>query len=167
MRGPRRRTRKRSRTRHPIITACGVLAVVVLVVGVSLPAASFTHGEVPRGTSVDVTSDENGALALNTAQAVSINDTSDLVGVTNHLGRGVTVTVTLRSDSTDKGALAVDGTTDGNETSFTLASGGQETVRIEIPDDSSLTDDAVYFHVTVSGPGLTAAARDRSSPINA
>jgi Tfp pilus assembly protein PilV len=167
VRGPRRRSRRRSGTRHPLVTACGVALVALLVVGVSLPAASFTHGESPRGSAVDITSDENAALTLHTADAVYINDTSDLVAVTNHLGRDVTVTVTLRSDSTEKGDLVVDNTTVGNETSFTLAAGTQETVRIEIPDDSSLTDETVYFHVSVSESGLTADATDRSTPINA
>ena len=167
MRGPRRRTRRRSQTRHPLVTACGVLLVVVLVVGVSLPAASFTHSEAPRGASVDVASDGNAALTLDTAQAVYSNDTSKLVGVTNHLGRDVTVTVTLHSDSTGIGDLVVDNTTHGDEASFTLPRGANETVRIKIPDDSALTDEVVSFHVTGSAPGLTANARNRSAPVNA
>lgn len=163
----RRRSRQRRRTRNPIVTACGVLVVLVLVVGATLPAASFTHGAVPRGANADITMDESGALALNVADAVSANDTSDLVGVTNHLGRDVTVTVTLRSDSTDEGELVVDGTTVGDEASITLSQGANETVRIKIPGNSSLTDETVYFHVSASEPGLTANARDRSAPIDA
>lgn len=167
MRGPRRRTRRRARTRGPIVTACGVLVVVVAVLGAGLPAASFTYGEVPRTSDVDVVSDERAALALDTASEVTINDTSKLVTVTNQLGRGVTVTVTLRSDSADVGDIVVDGTNHGSETSFSLARGANETVRIKIPDDSSLTDDVVYFHVKASAPGLAANARDRSAPVNA
>lgn len=144
----------------------GVLIVVVLVVGVTLPASSFTHGELPRGSSVDVTSDENAALALDSAQAAYINDTSELVTVTNQLSSDVTVTVTLRDDSTHIGDLVVDGNTQGNETSFTLAEGGTETVQVQIPDDSSLTDETAYFHVRAAAPGVTVKAHDRRVEVN-
>jgi hypothetical protein len=89
------------------------------------------------------------------------------VNVTNNLGREVTVTVTIRNDSTSKGDLVVDGTNRGNETSISLADGATETVRVEVPDDSSLTDEVLYFHVTATDPGLEVTANNRSVPINA
>jgi hypothetical protein len=141
--------------------------LVVLVLGATLPAASFTEGHAPRGSDVAVASDENAALRLDTASAVYINETSDLVNVTNNLGREVTVTVTIRNDSTSKGDLVVDGTNRGNETSISLADGATETVRVEVPDDSSLTDEVLYFHVTATDPGLEVTANNRSVPINA
>lgn len=162
----RRRTRRRSGTRSPIVTVSAVLIVVVLVVGVSLPASSFTHGELPRGAGVNVTSDENAALGLDAAQTVYINDTSDLVTVTDQLGSDITVTVTLRDDSTHIGELVVDGEKHGNETSFSLAKGGTETVQIQIPDDSSLTDETVYFHVEATAPGITVKTHDRSAQVS-
>ena len=145
---------------------CVVLLIATLVVGVSLPSASFSHGKLSRGAGVDVTSDEYAAHALDTAQAVYINDTSDLVNVTNHLGRDVTITVTLRSDSTHVGNLVVDDVNYGNESSFKLIQGATKAVRIQIPDDSSLTDETVYFNVRAVAPGLTVKALGRRAPIN-
>lgn len=162
----RRRTRRRSESRSPIITVSAILIVVALVVGVSLPASSFTHGELPRSSGVNVTSDENAALGLDTAQTVYINDTSNLVTVTNQLGNDVTITVTLRDDSTHIGDLVVDGETHGNETSFSLARGSTETVRIQVPDDSSLADENAYFHVRASVSGLTVKALDRHAQVS-
>lgn len=167
MSGPRRRTRQRSSTGGSFTSLCGILIIAMLIVGVSVPSASFSHGEVPRGAAVDVTTDTNAAHALGVAQAVYINDTSELVNVTNHLGRDVTITVTLRSDSDHIGDLVVDGVTSGNETTFDLAEGTTERVKIEIPDDSSLTDETVYFHVNATNPGLTVKAPDRKAPVNA
>lgn len=167
MRRTRRRSRRRSQSRSSIVYVCALLLVIVLVVWVSIPSASFSHGKVPRGVDANVTGDENGALTLDNAQAVYINDTSDLVNVTNRLGRDVTITVTLRSDSTHIGNLTVNGNSYDNEVSFSLSQGATETVRIKIPDDSSLTDEVVYFHVTASAPGLTAKASDREVQVNA
>lgn len=140
---------------------------MVLMVGASIPTASFTHGELPRNSNVDVTTDINAAHTLDTAQAVSINDTSRLVNVTNHLGRSVTITITIRSDSTHIGDLVVDGVARGNETTFDLGRDATENVQIRIPDDSSLTDENVYFHVKAKASGLSVSAPDRQASVNA
>lgn len=167
MRGSTRRRRSRSRSGDLLAGLCCVLLVAVLVAGVSIPSESFSSGDLPRNSNVDVTGDVNAAHTLDTAQAVSINDTSHLVNVTNRLGRSVTVTVTIRSDSTHLGDLVVDGVDHGNETSFDLGRDGTENVLIRIPDDSSLTDETVYFHVNAAAPGLTVNAPDRGAPVNA
>lgn len=166
MRGPRRRTRARTRSHGLITYTFGFLLVGALVVGASLPSASFSRGEAPRGANIDVVGDENAVLALDTAQEVRINRTSDLTNVTNRFGRDVAITVTLRNDSTDIGDLVVDGVSYGNEVSFTLAQDGTETIRITVSDDSSLTDETVSFHVEASAPGLTSNAPDREVPVN-
>lgn len=167
MTGSTRRRRSRSRSGDLLTVLCGVLVVTVLVAGASLPTESFSSGELPRNSNVDVTTDVNAAHTLDAAQAVSINDTSHLVNVTNHLGRSVTITVAIRSDSTHIGDLVVDGVEYGNETSFELGRDGTENVLIRIPDDSSLTDETVYYHVNAAAPGLTVTARDRGSQVNA
>lgn len=159
-------SRRRSRPATSLSVCCGLLLVGVLLLGASLPSESFTHGELPRNSNVDVTTDENAAQTLDIGEAVYVNDTSPLVNVSNHLGRDVTVTVTIRSDSTHIGDLVVDGTDRGNETSFDLSRDATETVSVAIPDDSSLTDETLYFHVRATAPGLTARAPDRQASVN-
>ncbi|WP_336024641.1 hypothetical protein [Halobellus salinisoli] len=128
--------------------------------------ASFSTSDTPRENVVNVTSDESAAHSLDVASAVHINATDPLVNVTNRLEEDVTVTVTLRSDSTQIGDLVVDGTNDGNETTFTLAEQNTQTVKIMIPDDTSLTTETVYFHVSATAPSLEVSAPDRNAPVN-
>lgn len=162
-----RRTRTRVNSRTSAAYVWAVLLAGMVVVGVSLPAASVSQGNVPREATVDVATDGNGALTLDVAQSVPVNDTSDLVDVTNRLGQDVTMTVTLRTDSEHVGDLVVDGVDRENETSFVLTRGSSQVVQVDVPDDSSLTDEVVYFHVTASAPGLTANALDREAKVTA
>lgn len=163
----RRRPRSPRESRSRILTVCGVVLVVLVVVGATLPAASFTRSQADRSSAVSVANDDNAVLSLDTASEVTINGTSDLVNVTNGFGQSVTLTVSIRSDSTDEGDLVVDGTNHGDEVSLSLADGATETIRVEVPDDSTLTDEVLYFHVAASAPGLEVTANNRSVPINA
>ncbi|QLG29872.1 hypothetical protein HUG10_19880 (plasmid) [Halorarum halophilum] len=131
-----------------------------------MATASFTTADATRNSAVDVTSDELSAHSLDVASSVYINSTGPLVNVTNRLGQDVTITVALRSDSQHIGDLVVDGTVVGNATSFTLTKGATRTVDIEIPDDSSLSDETVYFSVDASAPGLEVTAPDRRASVN-
>lgn len=165
----KRRSRRRgSKPTFPAVVALvvGVLAVFVVFGSGGMATASFTTADAPRTSAVDVTSDELGAHGLDVAAEVSTNSTSTLVNVTNRLGQDVTITVGLRDDSEHIGDLVVDGTVVGNETSFTLTEGAEQTVKIEIPDDTSLADETVYFYVDASASGLEVTAPDRSAPVN-
>lgn len=158
----RRRSRRRgSRSRRWLLA--------LLVVGVAtyggLSTAAFSTADVDRQTATDVVDDGNGAHALDVASAVYVNSTSTLVTVTNRLGRSATVTVTLRDDSTHVGDLVVDGATAGNQTSFDLAAGDSQSVKIDVPDDDSLVGETVYFHVDAADPGLDVSASDRSTTV--
>lgn len=162
----RRRSRRRSGSGAGWSVAAALAAlVVVLAATTALPAASFDHGDSPRGTGANVTDDPNAVQALDNAADVRINATDRLTTVTNHLGRSVTVTVALRSDSRHIGDLVVDGTVEGNRTSFALGTGASQDVSVEIPDDSSLTDETVYFHVESTDPGIRVNASDRGVPV--
>lgn len=158
----RRRTRRRgSRSRRWLIA---LLIAGVLTYG-GLSTAAFSTADVDRRVSADVVSDANGAHALDVASAVRINSTDTLVTVTNRLTRPVTVTVTLRDDSTHLGDLVVDGNTEGNRTSFDLAAGDSQAVKIDVPDDGSLVGEEVYFHAEAADPGLDVAATNRSATV--
>lgn len=162
-----RRSRRRGNHTNWGRIAVGLVCIGLLVTGSSLATLSYSAGHVPRESSLNVVSDDVAVHTLDTAQAVHINRTSSLVNVTNNLGKELSVTVTLRNDSTQIGDLVVDGQNYGNQASFTLAKDATETVQIKIPDGSSLTDEVVYFHVNATAPGLTAKAPSRSVPVNA
>lgn len=130
-------------------------------------ATAFSTGDAARETTADVTTDGSGACSLDAAAAVHVNSTERLVTVTNHLGRPVSVTVTLRDDSTHLGDLVVDGTTAGDTASFDLPESESQRVDIDVPDDSSLDGETVFFHVEATDSGLDVAATDRSVPVEA
>lgn len=166
----RRRSRRRgSSVTLPVLVlfASGVLLVAFVLGSGGMGAASFTAGDAARNSAVDVASDDEGALTLDIAPAVHTNSTEVLVNVTNRLGQDVTVTVALQDGSRDVGDLVVDGSNAGNSTTFSLAEGATQTVKIEIPDDSSLTDDTVYFSVDASGTGIEVTTTDNTTPVNA
>lgn len=142
------------------------LFAALFVGGAGLESTAFRTGETPRGATADVTIDESGAHALDTTSAVHINATEPLVNVTNHLTQDVTVTVTLADGSTDIGSLVVDGVSEGNVATFTLAAGGTQTVDLAVPDDESLVGRTVYFHVGAQSTGLEVNATDRNAPVN-
>lgn len=165
----KRRSRRRgTRATLPalILLAGGVLVIAVVFGSGGMATASFTVGDAGRSSAVNVTSDELGAHSLDVAPSVHVNSTDPLVNVTNRLGQDVTITVMLRDDSEHIGDLVVDGTEVGNETSFTLTEGTTRTVELEIPDDSSLSTETVYFHVNASASGLEVTAPDRSVPVD-
>jgi len=163
--------RSRRRGGRPLFSALVLVVGIVLVVlatfgSAGIEAASFDTGQADRGGAVDVTDDESAAHALDAADAVSVNATEPLVNVTNRLGTDVTVTVSLRDNSTQIGDLVVDGTVEGNQTSFSLPAGSTRTVEIEIPDDDTLSTETVYFDVDASGEGIDVTAPDRRVPVN-
>lgn len=165
----RRSRRRGSRTTIPglILLAGGIVLIAFVLGSGGMGTASFSTADAPRNSSANVVSDESAAHSLDVASTVHINATDPLVNVTNRLGQDVTVTVTLRSDSTHIGDLVVDGTNDGNETTFTLAKQNTKTVKIMIPDDTSLTTETVYLHVYASAPGLEVSAPDRNASVDA
>lgn len=164
-----RRSRRRG-SRSPIPALALVVGAVIIVAATfgsaGAGSASFDTAQVDRNGAVDVVDDVSAVHGLDTADAVHVNATEPLVNVTNRLDTDVTVTVTLRDDSTHIGDLVVDGTVVGNETSFALAAGATKAVEIEIPNDSTLDTETVYFHVNASGDGIEVTAPDRSVPVN-
>lgn len=128
-------------------------------------SAAFSTGATDRGASVDVTSDESGAHGLDVAGSVHVNSTDPMVNVTNRLGRSTTVTVTLADNSTHMGDIVVDGVNEGDQASFSLSAGDTKRIKLDVPDDSSLVGETVYFHVNASGEGLDVSAPDRSVPV--
>ena len=167
MTGPRSRRRGPRTTPSGLLLLAGGIVLIAFVIGSGgMGTASFSTADVPRENVVNVVVDESAAHGLDVAPAVHINATDPLVNVTNQMGRDVTVTVTLRSDSTDIGDLVVDGTNEGNETTVTLAEQDTQTVNIRIPDDTSLTTETVYFRVSATAPGLEVTAPDRNAPVN-
>lgn len=161
--------RRRSRSRRSGSSGWGAIAVALTVLAVTagggIEAGAFSTAGADRQSSIDVASDPEGALGVDTAVAVHVNSTERLVNVTNHLGREVTVTVELRSGSTDRGDLVVDGVNEGNRTSMTLGRGESLQVDVAVVDDSTLVGESIRFDVRGSTAGLRVSANDRSVPI--
>lgn len=152
----------------PFTLVVGLVLVVCLLVGnAGVESAAFSTATVPREATADVTIDDSGAHSLDTAQSVHVNSTEPLVNVTNRLARDVSVTASLRDDSTHIGDLVVGDTNEGDVATFTLRTDDTRTVEIDVPDDGSLDGETVYFHVNATATGLDVSASDRSAPVNA
>lgn len=161
----RRRTRRGSGPWRAL-TVAALLVLAGFVAGVGgVDSAAFDSGHAARNTAVDVTLDETGVHSLDTAGAVHVDSTDPLVNVTNHLGQAVTVTVSLREDSTHVGDLVVDGVDENDRASFSLGQDATQTVDIRVVNDSSLSGTTVYFHANATAAGLSVSAPDRSAPI--
>jgi len=162
----RRRTRRRGSGPWRALAVLVLLALAGFVAGAGgVDSAAFDSGHVARNTAVDVTIDETGIHALDTARAVHVDSTDPLVNVTNYLGQPVTVTVALRNDSTVIGDLVVGGVDENERASFSLGRDATETVSIRIANDSSLAGETVYFHANATATGLSVSAPDRSVPV--
>lgn len=158
----RRRNHPRRRSRLPLVAA---VILVLLLGSLVVPAGSFSTAGLTRGSTLDVVSDSEGTLNLDTAQSITVGRTSRLVNVTNDLGIDVTIVVQLRSDSTENGDLVVDGVTHGDRVSFPLAAGSTQSVDVNVTSDQTLDGERIYFHVDASGTGLTVEAPDRYTSI--
>lgn len=162
----RRRSRRRGRRAGRTVGLLALLLVMGFVAGAGgVHSAAFSTAAGDRASSVDVTTDDSGAHTLDTAGSVHVNSTEPMVNVTNRLGRSTTVTVSLADNSTHMGDIVVDGVNESDQASFSLSSGDTKRVKLDVPDDSSLVGETVYFHVNASDEGLEVSAPDRSVPI--
>lgn len=163
----RRRSRSRTRGRARWRSLTVGFIVVVLVVGtVGPPTVAFDAGTADRSTSIGVVDDLYGAQGLNVTSELQEGTEGCLVEVTNDLGQDVTVTVSLRDDSTSYGTLKaslVDEVASGDTVRFDLASGDTQTVNMDV--NSGTAGNTTYFHVNASGTGIYAETNNRSAPI--
>ncbi|MFB6254908.1 MAG: hypothetical protein ABEI06_09885 [Halobacteriaceae archaeon] len=142
-----------------------IAIILIIIVGGWGGTLAFTTGSADRHPAVDVVSDPNATLGIDTAPDVHINATETLVNVTNDLGQQVTITIKLRKDSTDRGDLVVNGHNEGDQVSISVAQGETIDVQISVPDDSSLVGKTVNFDINGSATGLQVIALNRSVPI--
>lgn len=158
----RRRPRRRTRRVLPL-----TIAVLAIVLGGAtlVPAASYSTGDVSRGTAVGVTDDPQGLIALDTATGVRIGHTDRLVVVTNNLDSAATVTVSLHDGSATFAELVVDGTRTGDSHTVELDPAASVGIDVEIPDDGSLVGDDIVFDTSADSAALDAVLRDRRAPI--
>lgn len=138
----------------------------MLALSMVSPAASFTTGDADRNPSSDIVNDTDGGLGIDSAVAVHTASTCRLVTVTNRFDQGLDVTVELRDDSKQYGALVVGGIEQGNTTTVTLSSGGSQQVDMKVDDNDSYDGETVYYHVTANGNSVDVTANDRETPID-
>lgn len=158
-------SRSRRRGGSGPVRLLAVVLVALFVVASGLGTAAFTTGSLDRASDVDVAADTDGVYGIDLSSAVHTNSTERLVTLTNRLDRDVTVTITLDSASTDRGDLVVGGVNEGNQTSFTLASGNSQRIDVAVPDDDSLVGTTIVFHAEASADGLYVSAENRTVPI--
>lgn len=157
-------SRSRRRTRSRTFTVLAVLGLVV-VAALGQGTGAYTTGRIDRTSNVDVTADSTGVYGIDTAAAVHTNSTERLVTLTNRLGRDVSVTVSLRSGSTDAGDLVVDGENVGDEVTLSLTNGDSRRIDVRIPDNETLVGRTVGFDARATATGLHATAANRSVTI--
>lgn len=138
-----------------------VVVAVGLLLGMALPSGAFTLMSGPRGGAVDVSADQSGILGLTVYTCVDKDTIDPLVDTTNNFGSSLSVTVSLVDGTL--GTLHV-GAQSGDTVTYSLASGGTDTVSFETtttgpwPKDVAFTIDA-----TTGGSSVTAT---RSSQID-
>lgn len=163
----RRRSRSRRRGGSTARIAVAVLLVLGLIGGPGpIGLLAFQTGEVERTTSLATVDDGNAGMYMDPHRVMNSGETCTLVDLTNDLGTGLDVTVSLRDDSTQHGNLTLESTGDeGNEVTFSLASGASETVGISLVSD--IADGTnVYFHVNATSAPIGLTATDRYGTVD-
>lgn len=163
----RRRSRSRTRTgsRWRVLTIA-LIATVLVLGSIGPPTIAFEAGTADRSSSIGVVDDLDGAHGLNVTSELEEGSENCLVDVTNRLGQSVTVTVSLRDDSTEHGTLnvsLVDESNSGDTVQFDLADGDTQTVKMDV--GTGMAGNTTYFHVNASGSGVYAETKNRSAPI--
>ena len=162
----RRRSRSRRRSGRPWLSVVVVSVTSLLLLTAMPPSASFDTGSAERSTGIPVVSDADAVHALSNHSAMNTGETCKLVTVTNRFDQSVTVTVTLRKDSEKYGNLTLGNGREGNQTSFSLASGAEQKVGLETDDNSAYDGDRVYYHANATTDGVHVVATDRHSTID-
>lgn len=148
-----------------------MLSVALLVTGllvstVGPPSGAFDAGTVNRSSAIGVADDPDGVQQLDVTTALASGSENCLVEVTNRFGQDVTVTVSLRDDSTTYGTLnvSVDGrTVSGDTVEFALPAGTAQTVEMDV--EPGTAGNTTAFDVTATGDGLDASTPNRQAPI--
>jgi hypothetical protein len=134
-----------------------LLAVLALLAGV-VPAASYTAADVPRGSDVAVTDDQNAVVGLD-KNNVTRKQFDPLVNVTNGFDDGATVSVALANPGGLKNTtLYVDTNGDGNyeksggAVTFPVDSGVEQTV-VLFTEETKNTQ--IGYDVSVDAGGVS------------
>lgn len=151
--------RPRSRRNFPLLVA---LLLVVLVVAV--PALSFTTATLDRGSSIGVVDDPSGILGLEPVDTVEYGTPpKQLVRVTNNFDQPALVTVALASDAQRVASIS-DGGAQSNRVSFTLQPGEFRDITILVDNNANLVGNTLQYTITAEVPGVTAEA-DRKTTV--
>lgn len=136
-----------------------IIAVLFLTLGKG--AAMYESTSIERGTMINVASDNNSALQLDspvesnpkTTEEGTIRENGNFVNITNNFSEQKTVTVTLQN-RTQRYDLVYNGQ---QADSFTFTLSPDETADIDISSNSLTTsDDTVQYRVVAEDTGFTA-----------
>lgn len=146
------------------------LIAVVLVAGLLVGPGpvgleAFSTGGVDRQGSLTTVGDGAGGATLDPYHGMQSGEQCKLVDVTNSLGTDLSVTVSLRSDSTGYGNLTIGNGDEGDDVTFSLGVGA--TQRVDIQLATNLDDGTkVYFHVNATSAPVEFTGTDRYSTVN-
>ncbi|MGZ0748543.1 hypothetical protein [Haloparvum sp. AD34] len=142
-----------------------VLAAGLLVGPGPVAVEAFSTGGVDRQGSLTTVGDGSGGATLDPYHGMQSGEQCKLVDVTNSLGTDLSVTVSLRSDSTGYGNLTIGNGDEGDEVTFSVGVGA--TQRVDIQLATNLDDGTkVFFHVNATSAPVEFAGTDRYSTVN-
>lgn len=141
--GRRTRSRGGGRRRRYLL----VLLALAVVLATASPTGSFSTGAVDRTTGVDVVGDGDAIVTLDIDENLTAGQSQRLVTTTNHVGREVTVTVTLANES--YGSLQ-DNDETGDTVSFALAEGGTQQIDVDLTCDPAVGE-TIQFRIQADG----------------
>lgn len=157
---------RRDRGTGNTLSLIAILLVAGLLVGPGpIGTEAFSTGGVDRQGSLTTVDDGSSGATLDPYHGMQSGEQCKLVDVTNSLDTDLTVTVSLRSDSTGYGNLTIGNGNEGNDVTFSL--GVDATQRVEIQLDSNLDDGTkVFFHVDGTSAPVDFSVTDRYSTVN-
>lgn len=157
---------RRDRAGGSTLTLIAVVLVAGLLVGPgSIGLEAFSVGGLDRQGSLTTVGDGSGGATLDPYHGMQSGEQCKLVDVTNSLGTELSVTVSLRSDSTGDGNLTTGNGNAGDDVTFSL--GVDATQQVEIQLESNLDDGTkVYFHVNATSAPVELSATDRYSTVD-
>ena len=160
----RRRTTRRSGGRSWLPTFLVLCAAFGIVLGLNVPADSFTSVSLSRGTAADVVGDDSGVIGIQQGGA-GTGTTGQLVSLTNRFGGSATVTVRLTGSAADDGTLYVSGVNYGDAATLSgVPENGSRDVDLALQCDDGLVGGNFSYEIEVDSTSATGTAPRTATP---
>lgn len=138
-----------------------VVALVLAVTMVVAPASTYTSASADRGSAVDVASDPNAVIAVETPDASGVSASGDFVTVTNRLDVPQTVTVRLENKTTEYDLATAQNDLSGSPDSVRVELDPGEPVSVDYVGNGQSKGDARFTVETTGSVSATIPDRVR------